>query len=395
MKKEDIRVILVMGKSGSGKQPRIDCLSDEFGFYQISTGTLFRDRIGLFNGVGYSSSLKNIYDESVNEFKSNDEIINILANNSKHPEKIIPEKQASIVLGAKAKYYVESGLFCPDALTNDIFKHAFEVYFKAPQEKCGSKKRGVILDGFPRTASQLEFLVQLLSSHSLKIDFVLEVVLDDETIVKRTTGRRICPGCQGVYHLMFIPPRDGKYCTKCEGDVVVKQRADDSTEDLLRKRLAEFQEKVVPVIELLHNTYRVPFVTVSGNLPDPSRTAVKKDVMNNVSVLFGAMEDIDDAPTPTNNLTKYVSYLSHYGVIAPIIQDNKRLIHVPSASSYPSLSTLHSTSSSSPGPPASPPTFPSYHPIYHPTSSSSSSSYTSSVSVKLVEHSDGGSSESK
>ena len=117
----------------------------------------------------------------------------------------------------------------------------------------------------------------------MKVEFILHVDLDDETIVKRTTGRRICPSCQSVFHLMFKPPKDGKFCTKCGAEV--KQRADDATEELLRKRLNEFATKVTPCMEFLKEK-KIPIVAVPGNLPDPSPEAIKASVMNAVNTLF-------------------------------------------------------------------------------------------------------------
>ena len=116
----------------------------------------------------------------------------------------------------------------------------------------------------------------------MKIDFILHVDLDDETIVKRTTGRRICPQCQSVFHLMFKPPKDNKFCTKCGAEV--KQRADDATEALLRSRLNEYATKVEPCLEFL-KAQHIPVVTVPGNLPDPSPAAIKESVMTSVHTI--------------------------------------------------------------------------------------------------------------
>ncbi|KAH7827453.1 adenylate kinase [Monocercomonoides exilis] len=283
--KDQVKIILVMGKSGSGKQPRIDCLAEEFGFKQISTGNLFRECIGTFNSIGFEGSLNETWDEEKKDFKDDAVIVELLKQKSKTPDVLAkPEtNMQTVLLGCKAKYFVESGLFVPDTLTHGIFANAFESYFAAPLESCGSARRGLILDGFPRTIGQAEFLLELLSKHSLKVDFILEVDLDDETIVKRTTGRRICPGCQSVFHLMFKPPRDGQFCTKC--GAVVKQRADDATEDLLRRRLNEFATKVAPCLAFLKEK-GIPVVTVPGNLPDPSPAAVKESVMGSVSKLW-------------------------------------------------------------------------------------------------------------
>ena len=267
-----------MGKSGSGKQPRIDCLTEEFGFKQISTGNLFRECICLFNSIGFTGDLNKTYDEEKKAFKDDETLLTLFKANSQHAD-IIDKQETDknkLLLGCKAKYFVESGFFVPDELTHGIFANAFESYFAE------SSSRGIVLDGFPRTVGQAEFLIALVEKHHMKIDFILHVDLDDETIVKRTTGRRICPKCQSVYHLMFKPPRDGKFCTHCGTEV--KQRADDATEELLRKRLNEFATKVDPCIKFLAER-KVPIVTVPGNLPDPSPAAIKESVMSAVHTI--------------------------------------------------------------------------------------------------------------
>lgn len=241
----------------------------------------------MFNSLGFEGKLTETYDDEKKAFKDNATILGILKAHSKNAD-ILEKPETSVdtlLLGCKAKYFVESGLFVPDDLTHGIFQNAFESYFAAPLEKCGSPKRGLVLDGFPRTVGQGEFLLQLLEKHHMKVDFILHVDLDDETIVKRTTGRRICPKCQSVFHLMFKPPKDGKFCTNCGTEV--KQRADDATEELLRKRLNEFATKVAPCMDFLKEK-KIPIVTVPGNLPDPSPACVKASVMDAVNKLFTA-----------------------------------------------------------------------------------------------------------
>ena len=250
----------------------------------MSTGNLFRECIGLFNTLSYEGDLNATYDNEKKAFLDDESIINILKSKSKNSQLLDkPETDRNtLLLGLKAKFFVENGYFVPDELTHGIFANAFESYFAAPQEQCGSSKRGLVLDGFPRTVGQAEFLLALVQKHNMKIDFILHVDLDDETIVKRTTGRRICPKCQEVYHLLFKPPKDNKFCTKCGAEV--KQRADDSTEELLRKRLNEFATKVAPCIEFLKSK-NIPIVTVPGNLPSPSPEAIKESVMSAVHTI--------------------------------------------------------------------------------------------------------------
>jgi len=195
---------MVTGKSGSGKQPRIDCLCKEFGAAQLSTGNIFRDLIGRFNATNFTVPLASIWNSETGTFRSDEEIAIVLATNCRNPPS--PTEVPKVILGAKAKYYVDNGLFVPDALTNELFASAFvplisegkvSIYLSTDaHSSIHFPPTKVVLDGFPRTLQQWEFLDALLARLSVKVDFVLHVELDDDHIVRRATGRRICPTCQ-------------------------------------------------------------------------------------------------------------------------------------------------------------------------------------------------------
>ena len=98
---------------------------------------------------------------------------------------------------------------------------------------------------------------------------------DDEAIVVRTIGRRICPSCKKVFHLEHKPPREGRFCTVCGTEVV--HRSDD-TEERIRNRLREFHEKVVPTLDYLKGL-GIPIVQVPGNLPVFTEEIVRRSVL--------------------------------------------------------------------------------------------------------------------
>jgi adenylate kinase len=108
---------------------------------------------------------------------------------------------------------------------------------------------------------------------------------DDEAIVARTVGRRICPdkACGRVFHLVHKPPRDGRFCTACGAEVI--QRSDD-TEPKIRTRLAEFQAKALPAIRALEAA-GIPLVAVPGNLPVFTDEAVRESVLGAVGPYLG------------------------------------------------------------------------------------------------------------
>ena len=256
---DKIENILVTGKSGAGKQPRIDVLLEEFGLEQLSTGNIFREYLGIFKKTGYNGSLDVFYNEQKNNFISDEQILEILKDS------LSGQNTNDVLLGLKAIYFVNSGKFVPDEITNKLF----ESYFAK------SKYKGMVLDGYPRTVDQAKYLLELTGEKGTKIDLILFVDNEDDAIIKRTVGRRICPNCKKVYHVEFKPAKDGKYCTKCGAEVIL--RADD-TEEKIRTRLNEFTEKCIPALDYLKSK-GIPVYHVPGNLPVFTPEAVKESVL--------------------------------------------------------------------------------------------------------------------
>ncbi len=109
---------------------------------------------------------------------------------------------------------------------------------------------GVIFDGFPRTVHQANALDQLLQDAGGDISAVLHIALDDEEIVKRLSGRRVCSGCGAIYHEHYHPSLVSAVCDQCGGSLV--QREDDQP-DVIRKRLAVYQAETAPLIAYYHD----------------------------------------------------------------------------------------------------------------------------------------------
>ena len=257
---EQISNVIVTGKSGAGKQPRIDILKEEFGLDQLSTGNIFRHFLGKFDAFDYPGSLETFWDENDQSFVNDERIKEELGTNDE-----------DILLGLKAKYFVERGLFGPDEIVNALFESSFA--------KNNYKKQ--VLDGYPRTIDQSRFLIQLLQEHDSKVDFIVWVENSDERIIKRTTNRRICPKCGKVYHLIYKPPKDGK-CKQCNVNVI--QRSDD-TEEKIRSRLQEFHKKTLPAIKYLQEQ-GIPVVKVPGHLEEFTTENVRKSVLDQIEELY-------------------------------------------------------------------------------------------------------------
>lgn len=254
--------ILVMGKSGAGKQPRIDVLADAFGLKQLSTGDLFRSNLKKFEAIDYEGDITIFFDKENDSFWSDDEILHELGPVAEWDD---PQ---GVLFGLKATYFVHEGKFAPDSVTNAMFEAEFV--------KHGCE--GLVLDGFPRTIAQAELLLDLVIHYGTNIDAIVHVENEDDLIIERTIGRRICPNCKKVYHLEFKPPGEGGKCIEC-GHVVV-QRTDDQ-EIKIRNRLAEYYEKTEPALKYLKSK-GIPVAVVPGNLEVFSEEAVRDSVLSSL-----------------------------------------------------------------------------------------------------------------
>lgn len=132
------------------------------------------------------------------------------------------------------------GKLVPDERTMQIFS---DFLGKNP---LGSKK-GLMLDGFPRTPAQYELVKAYLAKTGQKLDRAIFLDISEETSIKRLSARRICQGCDKVYNLLANPPK-GDVCDECGGALV--QRTDD-TEAAIRQRLKIFRERTAPLAQVL------------------------------------------------------------------------------------------------------------------------------------------------
>ena len=280
---QEIQNIIVMGKSGAGKQPRIEVLMKEFGLSQLSTGNIFREYLGSFNSINYGGDLSEFYRPSTGSFLPDGDIEAKLRAHCE-TNAIVVEYMGAVILGAKAKYFIDNGKFVPDYITNALF----ESYFA----RTGYK--GAVLDGYPRTGDQARFLAGLVKEKGTRIDLVVLVDNDDEAIVKRTIGRRICPNkeCAKVYHMEYKPPDGGKYCSACGAEVILRS---DDTGERIRSRLREFMEKCVPALKYLEGL-GIPRATVPGNLPVFTEEAVHESVMEAIRPILAGIHEIHEKP---------------------------------------------------------------------------------------------------
>ena len=181
--------ILLLGAPGVGKGTQAHRLVARFGIPQISTGDLLRQHV-----------------------------------------------REGTELGKSAKQLMDAGELVPDALVNQMV---------ADRLQSPDAARGYILDGFPRTKHQSEWLdASVLAGSGLAL-LALQIEVPRQDLLKRITGRRICSVCQHIYNVYFHPPRRRDVCD-VEGGALL-HRSDD-TEEAFERRMAEYEAKTAEVI---------------------------------------------------------------------------------------------------------------------------------------------------
>jgi len=171
-------------------------------------------------------------------------------------------------LGKKAKEIMDAGHLVPDDLMIAMISDRID------QPDCAN---GFILDGFPRTTPQAEALDTMLSEKGLKLDAVIEMKVDDDSLVGRITGRYTCAKCGAGYHDSFQKPKVEGVCDTC-GGTEFKRRADDN-EETVRTRLASYHAQTAPIL---------PYYTEKGLLKAVDGMAGIDEVTTQIEGVLGA-----------------------------------------------------------------------------------------------------------
>ena len=183
-----MRVVLV-GPPGAGKGTQAQFLASHLSIPKISTGDIFRDNVS--HGTA---------------------------------------------LGRRAQAYMERGDLVPDEVT---------IAMVSDRLADDDAAAGFLLDGFPRNVPQAETLKKMLLAWDTRLDVVLELVVDDDEVVRRLSGRRTCRRCGRTWHLSFDPPNQPDICDDCGGELFQR---DDDREVTIRHRLEVYQQQTTPLV---------------------------------------------------------------------------------------------------------------------------------------------------
>ncbi|NVE94138.1 adenylate kinase [Altererythrobacter lutimaris] len=145
--------------------------------------------------------------------------------------------KAGTPVGLKAKAVMDAGELVSDEIVSELID--------AELAALGAET-GAIFDGYPRTAVQADILDELLAKHGRSLDYVIELGVDEDALVKRITGRFSCANCGALYHDTANPTSEEGVCDAC-GSTEFKRRPDDN-EETVRTRMQEYRAKTAPIL---------------------------------------------------------------------------------------------------------------------------------------------------
>lgn len=167
----------------------------------------------------------------------------------------------STEVGLEAKKYMDRGELVPDSVVIAIAKAKLDTTGEA----------GFILDGFPRTIAQAEALDVALAELAKPLEHVVNLMVAEEELIARLSGRWVCPGCGEPYHTVSKKPAVEGKCDKCGGDL--KQRDDDKL-DAIKNRLKVYSSQTAPVLDYYEKKGILRNIDAVGNIDEISTKVV-------------------------------------------------------------------------------------------------------------------------
>jgi len=165
-------------------------------------------------------------------------------------------------LGVQAKQYMDRGDLVPDGVTIEM------VRLRLHEDDAGA---GFLLDGFPRTVPQAEVLDDVLRESGTKLDVVLELVVDDDEVIRRLSGRRTCRSCNHIWHVDFDPPETPGVCDLDGGELY--QRDDDQA-DTIANRLTVYAASTAPLVSYYASRGVLIGIDATGPVDDVTVRAI-------------------------------------------------------------------------------------------------------------------------
>lgn len=209
-----MRLVLV-GPPGAGKGTQAEFIAEHFKIPKISTGDIFRANVS-----------------------------------------------GGTDLGKLAKKYMDAGDLVPD-----------EVTIAMVRDRLGQDDAidGFLLDGFPRTIAQADELDAILGELGTKLSVVLDLEVDNDEVVRRLSGRRLCKKCGHVWHVEFDPPKVENVCDRCGGELYHR---DDDYPETVRHRLEVYTQQTRPLIEFYDSRGQLVGMDAHGPVEDVTERAI-------------------------------------------------------------------------------------------------------------------------
>lgn len=204
--------LILLGAPGAGKGTQAEILCDKLGIPTISTGNILRAAV-----------------------------------------------KAGTPMGLKAKDFMDKGALVPDDVIVGIIKE------RLAEPDCA---KGFILDGMPRTIAQGEALEQM----GVEIDKVVNLLVADESIINRMSGRRVCTACGASYHIVNKPSAKEGVCDRCGGALAI--RKDDEPATVL-DRLKAYHEQTEPLVAFYRERGKLVEVPDQGSIEDTTKQVLK------------------------------------------------------------------------------------------------------------------------
>jgi adenylate kinase len=209
-----VRVVLV-GPPGAGKGTQAQFIASHLAIPKVSTGDIFRYNVS-----------------------------------------------AGTELGRQAKAFMDRGDLVPDEVT---------VAMVASRLQEDDAHSGFLLDGFPRNMPQAETLKKMLADWGLRLDLVLELVVDHDEVIRRLSGRRTCRKCGRVWHVAFDPPSISGKCDECGGELFQR---DDDREETIRHRVEVYEQQTHPLISYYADEGILLGIDATGPVEDVTERAL-------------------------------------------------------------------------------------------------------------------------